>query len=421
MAMKNLKNRILAAILSSAMAVGMMGAAVPVSAATAEKTSVIGLTVNHQKAAMGVSRNGSIRFGWKMESDETGQRQESYLINVYEKSTDGTLVWTSGTVKDQKCSGISFDTDVLGLKKETKYAWTVTVVPAKGNGEPVTSDPAYFITDTDMSDAKWIVPMQDESGSMPILRTEQPLEKKQVESAYLYISSMGVYTAYIDGQEVKISSQFDDIFNPGWTDYKYYTNYQTYDVTDYIKDTSLTLGVELGRGWYAGKIGETGGYTQVFGSDDEISELGLIAKLAVNYADGTIQYISTDTENWQSSTYSPVKANDFFDGETYDANIAKDIQGWNNDGYFRQTGKTEQWSSVTEGAYKGELRSGNGAVAKIADQYDRNIVSAYTYQESEIKTAKDAGNDYGEVVQHSVNVNDTIALKKGDVLILDFG
>ncbi len=135
-----------------------------------------------------------------------------------------------------------------------------------------------------------------------------------MESAYLYISSLGIYTAYIDGQEVKVNSSCDDIFNPGWTDYKYYTNYQTYDVTDYIQDSTVTVGVELGKGWYAGRIGETGSYGAVFGPDDEKCEMGLIAKLVVNYSDGTRQYIRTNQDDWKSSAYSPVTENDFFDG-----------------------------------------------------------------------------------------------------------
>lgn len=413
------RNRFVAAMMSGALMVSTILAAAPMTALARETTSIHSLTVNYQEQAAGVETDQVIRFGWKMSSEEQGKEQVSYKINVYQDSEKGKLVWTSGEVKSAKSAGIAFQADEMNLKDETKYTWVVTVTSQDGG--TYQSDAGSFITGTDMNDASWIIPEQNEN-AVSLLRTEQEL-KGQVESAYLYISSLGIYTAYIDGQEVKVNSSCDDIFNPGWTDYKYYTNYQTYDVTDYIQDSTVTVGVELGKGWYAGRIGETGSYGAVFGPDDEKCEMGLIAKLVVNYSDGSRQYIRTNQDDWKSSAYSPVTENDFFDGETYDARIADEIRGWNDDGYLAASAEdiNNAWAGVTEGSYKGDLRSGTGAAARIADEYDRYPVRAYTYKEEEMISAEDAGNDYGTVREHEEDTDRAISLKKGENLIIDFG
>lgn len=421
------RNRILAAMMTGALMVSTILSAAPMTAMAKETTSIHSLTVNYQEQAAGVETDQTIRFGWKMSSGEQGKKQVSYKINVYQDSEKGKLIWTSGEVKSGKSAGITYQADEMNLKDETKYIWE-TIVTSKDGGT-YKSDTGSFITGTDMKDAAWIIPEQNENG-VSLLRTEQALNdqdgssgKKQVESALLYISSLGIYTAYIDGQEVKAGDFCDDIFNPGWTDYKYYTNYQTYDVTDYIQDSTMTMGVELGKGWYAGKIGASGSYGAVFGPEDEKCELGLIAKLVVNYSDGSRQYINTNQGEWKSSVYSPVKENDFFDGETYDARIADEIQGWNDDGYLDTSAAdvNTAWTEVTEGSYKGELRSGAGAAARIADEYDRNPARAYTYKEDEIISAEEAGNDYGTVREHEVDADGSISLEKGENLIIDFG
>lgn len=154
-------------------------------------------------------------------------------------------------------------------------------------------------------------------------------------------SQMANYIS-INGLEVK-NGEVNDIFNPGWTDYKYYANYQTYDITKYLNGSEFTLGVELGNGWYAGKIGQIGAYQEVIGADDDKSELALIAKIVIQYEDGTKTIINSESGEWFSSDYSPILENDYFDGETYDANISKEIEGWNKNNY-----DITSWSGVDE-------------------------------------------------------------------------
>lgn len=379
-----------------------------ISTAASNDAKVYGLTADYQSAAAGLDPDEPIRFGWKLASTAQGLGQDAFRIDVYEDDEDGGLVWSSGTKQDSRSAGVAHQ--VTGLEPEQRYAWTATVTTSTGS--VVKSAPATIITAAEIDEADWIIPSAQANG-ISMLRTEQKVQR-QVSSALLYIAAMGVYDAYIDGKQVTTPGGVD-LFNPGWTDYKYYANYQTYDVTNYIKDKSLTLGVEVAKGWYAGRIGAVGNYKAAFGPDDNATELGLIAKLVLNYVDGTTQEIVTD-DTWKSSDHSPVLANDFWDGENYDANIAQEIKGWNNDGY-----DVSEWAPVTVGTYKGELRSSTRATARIAPEFDRPAVAQYTYDDAETRSPAAAGNDFGAVVERPARVDRPVTVKSGDKLIVDFG
>lgn len=400
------RNRIIAVLMGTTMA---LSSVLPVMASdnNVAVTTVENLEVGYQSEAMGVETEQNVRFSWNMQSNLIGQSQVVYQIDVTDAAT-GENVFSTGKVESDKSTGI--ECSIEGLKKEKRYNWTVTVDTK--DGQTITSEPASFVTDTDMSSASWIMPVQ-ESGNAPLLRTEKKLSGK-VKSAYLYMSALGTYTAYINGTEVTAKGK-DDIFAPGWTDYKYYTNYQTYDVTDLVTGEDMVLGVQLGNGWYAGEIGDDGGYGVCIGDEDS-TELALIGRMVINYEDGSQDVVETNDRDWISSDYSAVVENDFFNGETYDANIAKEISDWNTTEY-----DTSDWSGVTVGTYTGELRSGTKAMAYVADQYELTPVSAFTYNDAETISKKQAENDYGAVTKHEVDVTGDISLKAGDKLIVDMG
>ena len=382
-------------------------------------TTVDNLTLNYQTDPTGVESDGELVFGWKLNSVHRGAVQNTYCINVYEGSERGPLVWTSGVVKSSE-SGLIRES-YLGLEKEKKYVWTVTVEPSEG--WKVTSAPAAFITDTDFAEAGWIIPEQGgRNEGSPILRTEQKLKNMRIEGAYLYISAMGVYNAYINGEKVLGPDGTEYLMAPGWTDYNSYVNYQTYDVTDMIggrfRGGDVVIGIELGNGWYAGEIGRLANYGTVFGPDNSANELGAIARLMIRYADGTTQVVATDEDNWYSSTDSPTRSNDLYSGEIYDGVVVERAKGWNEPDYKMGVAA---WSGVEAGEYRGELRSSKAGLIRVADELERKPVSAYTYNTSENETQVTSGTDYGAVVPHETDPDEDITLAAGDKLIVDFG
>ena len=74
---------------------------------------------------------------------------------------------------------------------------------------------------------------------------------------------------------------------------------------------------------------------------------------------------------------------------------------------------------MTEGNYVGKLHSSTKAVARVAEEYTQHPVSAFTYNDSETLTPEQAGNDFGAVTKHDVDISKDITLKAGDKLIVD--
>ena len=138
----------------------------------------------------------------------------------------------------------------------------------------------------------------------------------------------------------------------------------------------------------------------------------------IRYADGTTQVVTTDETNWYSSTDSPTRSNDLYSGEIYDGVVVERAKGWNEPDYKMGVAA---WSGVEAGEYRGELRSSQAGLIRVADELEREPVSAYTYNDSENETKVTSGTDFGAVVPHETDPNKDITLTAGDKLIIDFG
>lgn len=411
--------KILASLLAAAMTASMLSASFTSTAyALQDQTEIGNLKINYQTNPQGVESD-NLRFSWNMQSNLVGQRQRSYRIRVYHQNTLGELVWDSGEVFSASSVGIPYAGDPLN--PESTYCWTVTV--RESSGKELTSEPSLFGTATDFEGAQWILPTSQSNGA-PMFRTEKKLDGA-VASAKLYITSLGVYNAYINGQEVKIQQQdgtvVDDIFNPGWTDYKYFTNYQSYDVTSYLSGSDeVALAAQVGKGWYAGPYtgGITGAeYNKCIGSAAN-TELALLARLVVTYEDGNVDTIVTNESDWKSSDEGPITSDHFFNGETYDARKEVDVKGWNDTGF-----NDESWGAVTAGSYIGTIQPNNGASVKVEEGMTRTpLDNEDTFKYSEIVT-QEQGSDYakGHAVRVDVDPDQAITLEPNETLILDMG
>ena len=108
-----------------------------------------------------------------------------------------------------------------------------------------------------MTEPRWSAAMISPAGALdgaPVLRREVTLDTGHGDllSARLHVSSLGIFEATIDGQRVS-----DDVLSPGWSSYEWRLRYRTYDVTHLLGATSV-LGIELGNGWYRGRLGWEG-------------------------------------------------------------------------------------------------------------------------------------------------------------------
>lgn len=130
--------------------------------------------------------------------------------------------------------------------------------------------------------------------------------KKNVKSARLYATACGIYSAYINGKKVSMP------LAPGITDYRKRVQYQTYDVTDLIKEKNI-INIDLADGWYRGSCGAWGLKNQ-YGCETKI-----LAQLEIQYIDGSTDTVITDS-SWLWSNDGPVRFADNKDGEIVDAN-----------------------------------------------------------------------------------------------------
>lgn len=207
--------------------------------------------------------------------------------------------------------------------------------------------------------AAMITPEQDFDGA-PLLRKEFSLEEGHggVVRATLRATAFGVYEAFINGSAVG-----DDVLSPGWSSYEWRLRYRSYDVTSLLAPTSV-LGVELGNGWYRGRLAWHG-MSNLYGS-----ELGFLGQLDIEFEDGHVQSVASDT-TWQAGP-SATTFNDLYDGQTIDARRSQ--TGWAEPGYMPGT----DWTGVRGLAFDG---------GRLAEPVGPPVVRAGVVHPVEIRTS----------------------------------
>ncbi|WSQ07018.1 glycoside hydrolase family 78 protein [Streptomyces sp. NBC_01231] len=350
-----------------------------------ERAAVFGLTVEHRTDPLGVDA-ARPRFGWRMRSSVRGRSQGAYQILVASSPDRLTAaradVWNSGHVRSSDSVAVRY----VGspLHASTRYHWTVTVWDAEGR--PVgTASPAFFETGLMSTDgvagwdgAQWIgmKGKTPNSAGAPMLRKEEPLRsagpgrnRPPVREARLYVSALGVYEAHINGRQVTVPQDggtTTELLPPGSTNYDARVNYMTYDVTDLVTRTShVTLAFVLGNGWYNGHISDGSTYYSKDGN-----ALAVKAKLLIRYADGTSQtVVSGPDHGWKATDTGPCRADDIYDGQTYDARM--ELPGWTAHGF-----DDSAWSDVERVAFDdtfpdARLVAYPGETARLMPKWDR--------------------------------------------------
>jgi alpha-L-rhamnosidase len=101
--------------------------------------------------------------------------------------------------------------------------------------------------------ARWIGVTEDPrpaAGSRPAYWLRTTFDVPPLTAARLYITALGLYEAFLDGQRVG-----DVELAPGYTQYRARVQYQAYDVTALVPPGRHALAVLLADGWYRGQVG----------------------------------------------------------------------------------------------------------------------------------------------------------------------
>lgn len=300
------------------------------------------------------------RFSWQIESEQSNILQNAYQILVAKSAEDlkneTNLVWNSGRVESGNSILIPFAGE--NLESEKTYYWKVKITTNKGEStwsEPATYTMAY-INDA-LPLAKWIgIDNMLNSGKLTTktrlsaryLRKEFNLEK-EINKATLYISGLGMYECYINGEKIS-----NDIFAPTATDYNKRVNYNVFEVNDYFTSNKNTIGVILGNGRFFSMRRENvpGGEPLDNPPQVHYGFPKLLLQLEIEYVDGGKETIVSDG-SWKINTEGPIVANNEFDGEEYNANL--ELTNWNVNDYDDQNWRNAQLVDAPNGKLVAQL------------------------------------------------------------------
>jgi alpha-L-rhamnosidase len=132
--------------------------------------------------------------------------------------------------------------------------------------------------------------------------------------ATAYICGMGYYELYMDNQKIG-----DHVLDPILKEYDISVPYVTYEIDPKLFRRSNDLQVILGNGrYYAPRIHEPT-FTRTYGYPK------LLFKMVMEYADGATQEVVSNTD-WIMTTDGPIRANNDYDGEIYDARMEQNLK-----------------------------------------------------------------------------------------------
>ena len=281
------------------------------------------LRVNGEDTLLGTDDTAP-DFSWMMNTPEAGQCQTAYRVVVSTdmnslvrgtESSDPDLYWDSGRTDSPQSRNVEYCGKPLS--PQTRYYWKVSVWDKDGKMW-TSSGKDWFETGLMMENpfdgVDWLSGNAD--GVAPMFRREFQMPG-DITGARLYVTSAGIYDIEINGYAAD-----DSRFNPGRTQYPIRTMYQTYDITELLKEGDNAIGVTLGRGWMSGANSNFN-----FGED---SPLGFAAMIVAVRADGSRTVVSTDPE-WRFYGDGPIRYDDIFQGEIHDAR--KNQDGWSRAGF----------------------------------------------------------------------------------------
>jgi alpha-L-rhamnosidase len=213
-----------------------------------------------------------------------------------------------------------------GLVKIVRSSGRIERIPTDANWQ-TEQGPAVVIAD--LNDSR----LKPDPGPLPAQASmfrREFVVSKPVATARLYVTALGSYRAFINGNRVG-----NDVLTPEYTDYRKRVTYQTYDVTALITEGANVIAAMLGDGWFASGSTWTGTRFSFLAPPDRI-----LAQLRINYADGSRETIGTD-ESWKTAP-APVVHSEIYAGETYDARLEQ--PGWDKPGFADQ-----QWVRASIG------------------------------------------------------------------------
>ena len=323
---------------------------------------VAGLRVENMTNPLGIDTEKP-RFSWILGDHykEKDVRQTAYQIIVsstYEKMKAGEGdLWDTGWVDSNEQLWISYAGKPLASNQHCW--WNVRVKTNKGE----TSwnwNPNFFSIGL-LNESKWkgywigLESLQpgEERGfhtrlAARYLRKEFELKQTKVKRATAFVVGLGLYEFYVNGQRIG-----RDVLTPVPSDYRKTIYYNTYDITSALTShvspltSHVCLGIILGNGRYFPMQQHKPYKIPVFGLPK--CRINVI----VEYEDGTTQRLQTDDKGWKVTANGPIRSNNEYDGEEYDARM--EMAGWAEVGYDDSQWLKAQRTDIPTGQLRGQM------------------------------------------------------------------
>ncbi|KAK2756611.1 alpha-l-rhamnosidase [Colletotrichum kahawae] len=260
----------------------------------AARISIASITVNDLVTPLGVD-DAAPNFGWSIGSLSTrGASFTAAQLQVL-PDTGTSPIWDSGTVATTATS--------LVYSGQTTF----------GTG---------LLADEDWESAQWIG-AANPSVDQPILRTDFDVSQ-EIASANLFITAIGGYEAYLNGQRVG-----DLYLAPSWTQYAKRSFYDTHDVTKQIIEGQNAIGIAVGQVWSS--LGSWGPEADRGAWDGNMRTK---AQLFITFKDNTTLTIVTDS-SWRGKLGGSTRTGAIPNSELFDSRI--ESQAWKKAGFNAST------------------------------------------------------------------------------------
>ena len=329
------------------------------------KVEVMNLRVENLDEPLGIDTNVP-RFSWQITSDKKNVRQTAYQIVV---SGDQGELWNSGRIESDQQLWVWYGGSTL--KSNTACTWKVKVWTTAGESDWSSNEHfSIGLLDEGKWSGYWIGLEQllpnEERGmhtrmAARYLRKEFQLKDKAIKRATAYVAGIGLHEFYVNGQRMG-----DGVLQPVPSDYRKTIYYTTYDVTESIEKyplicegpgKCLCLGIILGNGRYFPMQQHKPYKIHTFGYPK--CRINVI----VEYTDGSSQRLQTDNKGWKITAEGPIRANNEYDGEEYDARM--EMLGWSEIGYDDSKWLNAERTDIPQAYLRAQMTPGMKVLQRI--------------------------------------------------------
>ena len=335
------------------------------SRAPLHRIEVVDLRVENMTSPLGIDTDRP-RFSWGINAIVATKDvvQTAYRIIVSttpEKALRGEGdLWDSGDVSSDQQLWVPYGGKNLGSNRHAY--WIVRVKTNQGDspwiGNTWSPKPQHFSTGL-LGETQWrgrwigLEQLQpgEQAGQLHSRLAARYLRKeftinKPVRRATAFVTGLGLYQLFINGQRIG-----HDELTPLPSDFRHTIYYDTYDITTILPPfnthpSPFAIGLILGNGRFFAPRQDKPYKNTTFGLPK--CRLNII----IEYEDGTTERLVTD-ETWRVTARGPIRANNEYDGEEFDARL--DLGDWMLPNYDDSHWQQAQRAALPTGTLRGRV------------------------------------------------------------------